>query len=100
MADDPVNARFQPCYSLLEAGIPCVVWCEDAVGYYGVPTVVFDLYVLVSDIDEAAKVLIQEGWSLGDNTQTKIGNAPLNSAHRCLMPPIDPTAKSKIWTPG
>lgn len=102
MADGQFNPRFQPCYLLLEANIPCIVWCEDAVAHYDVPTVVFQLHVLVPNIDEAAKVLIQKGWTLGENTQTKFGNAPLNSAHRCLTPPIDSSRKANpvIWTPG
>ncbi|CZT12922.1 uncharacterized protein RAG0_16570 [Rhynchosporium agropyri] len=101
MAHHQLSARFQACSLLLEAGIPCVVWCEDAVAHYGVPTVVFDLYVLVPDIEEAAKALIQEGWSLGDCTQSKFGNARLVSAHRSLIPPIDsnPTAKPDLSTP-
>ncbi|KAF2475535.1 uncharacterized protein BDR25DRAFT_382564 [Lindgomyces ingoldianus] len=51
MATNNSNPRHQPCYILHDHGIPCVVWFEDAVAYYGVPTIVFDLYVLVSDID-------------------------------------------------
>lgn len=101
IADNQFNPRFQPCYSLLEANIPCVVWSEDAIAHYGVPTVLFQLQVLVPNIDEAANVLIQKGWYSGENAQTKFGNASLSSAHRCLMPPIDSsqTAKSVIWTP-
>ena len=48
---------------LQEEGIPSVVWFEDAIGHYGVPTVVFDLYLLVSDIDAAAEVLLRRGWT-------------------------------------
>ncbi|KAL2064668.1 hypothetical protein VTL71DRAFT_3806 [Oculimacula yallundae] len=99
MAGYQLDARFQACSLLLEAGIPCVVWCEDAVAHYGVPTVVFELYVLVPDIDEAAKVLTQKGWSVGDETQSMFGNAQLLSAHRSLIPPIDSNANLDIYIP-
>ena len=98
MADEQYNPRFEPCYLLLEANIPCVVWCEDAVAHYGVPTVVFQLHLLVPNIDEAAKVLIQKGWNLGENSQTKFGNAPLTSAHCCLTPVVDSSRDaSSVW---
>lgn len=100
MAEDQPISRFQPYYSLLEAAIPCVVWCEDAIAHYSVPTVVFKLYVLVPNIDEAATVLVQKGWTLSESSQTTFGNASLNSPHRCLTPPIDPTVKSNTWSPG
>lgn len=51
---------------LHDSNIPCIIWCEDAVGYYGVPTVVFNLHILVPDIHKAAKVLTQRGWHLED----------------------------------
>ena len=55
--------RHEPASVLHKEGIPCVVWFEDAVAHYGVPTVVFDLYLLVPDIDAAAQVLVERGWS-------------------------------------
>jgi len=39
-----------------------VLWFEGAIANYGAPTVVFDLYLLVRDIDSAAEVLFQHGW--------------------------------------
>jgi hypothetical protein len=92
--------RFQPCYILRDNNIPCVVWCEDAVAHHGVPTVVFSFYLLVSDIDEAAKALVRGGWKLEDRTQTKFGNAPLRSAHHRLTPPTDMTRNTPTWSPG
>jgi hypothetical protein len=92
--------RFQPCYLLRDSNIPCVIWGEDAVGYYGVPTVVFSFYILVPDIDQAAEVLTQRGWHLEDRAQTQFGNFPLRSAHRRLTPPIDVTQNEPAWLPG
>ncbi|GAB1317983.1 hypothetical protein MFIFM68171_08193 [Madurella fahalii] len=55
--------RYEPASILHKEGIPCVVWFEDAVAHYGVPTVVFDLHLLVLDIDAAARVLRKHGWT-------------------------------------
>lgn len=42
--------------------IPRAVWFEDAIGHYDVPTVLFDLYLVVPDIDHAAELLGRNGW--------------------------------------
>ncbi|WEW60897.1 hypothetical protein PRK78_006385 [Emydomyces testavorans] len=52
------DPRYEPCDTLIHHGIPCRVWCEDVLAVYGVPTVVFDLFVLVPDPDEAAETLV------------------------------------------
>ncbi|KAF8996080.1 hypothetical protein BDZ89DRAFT_1029270 [Hymenopellis radicata] len=45
-------ARLGPPTVLLQAGIPCVVWAEDALSIvHRVPTVLFDTQLLVSDDD-------------------------------------------------
>lgn len=87
MADDHSLSRHYPCYLLQESKIPCVVWFEDALARYGVPTVVFDLYILVQDIDAAAQVLLRSGWMLSPNTKTKMINGVLNTRHRRFVPP-------------
>ncbi|KAI0473420.1 hypothetical protein GGR56DRAFT_530803 [Xylariaceae sp. FL0804] len=56
------SPRLAPCELLQQKSIPSTVWFEDALAYYGVPTVVFDLHLLVPDITQAAEVLRQEGW--------------------------------------
>ncbi|KAI1131807.1 hypothetical protein F5Y10DRAFT_232596 [Nemania abortiva] len=57
--EDP---RYAPCKILLGESIPILIWLEDAVARYGVPTVVFDLHLIVPDIQHAADVLHQWGW--------------------------------------
>lgn len=92
--------RYQPCYILHSVGIPCVVWFEDAVAYYGVPTCVFNLYVLVSDIDVAAGVLTQAGWAV---VPPKRGftNVFEGSVQRCLVSPRStPTKTTTILLPA
>ena len=69
-----LNPRYLPCTLLQTAGISCVVWFEDAIAYYGVPTIVFDLYVLVQDPAAAAELLQRNGWTYAER-ERKIGNA-------------------------
>ncbi|RDL42340.1 uncharacterized protein BP5553_02319 [Venustampulla echinocandica] len=85
--NDCFNPRFQPCYLLRESKIPCVVWFEDAVAHYGVPTIVFDFYILVPDTDLAAEVLVKAGWTLAKQKEPRIGTATVDTSHRCLNPP-------------
>lgn len=56
------DPRFDPCDCLLRAGIPCKIWGEDVLCFYGVPTGVFDLFLLVSDPKEASKRLVDQGY--------------------------------------
>lgn len=94
--------RYEPCLLLQEEGIPSIVWFEDAVAHYGVPTVVFDLYLLVSDIDAAAEALLKRGW-----TYAKEQSVEFHFLHghpdvrRCrLNPPgTDETPKPRAWPP-
>ncbi|KAF1355297.1 hypothetical protein BDV97DRAFT_366453 [Delphinella strobiligena] len=79
MTASAFSSRYQLCHLLRTHEIPCVVWFEDAVGHYGVPTCVFDLYVLVPDIDTAAQILIQHGWKLISQQRGRIGNATVDS---------------------
>ncbi|KAL5320348.1 hypothetical protein ACEPPN_011149 [Leptodophora sp. 'Broadleaf-Isolate-01'] len=92
--------RYQPCYILRDKRIPCVMWCEDAIAHYGVPTVVFSLYLLVPNINQAAEALVQSGWHLEDSAHTEIGNAPFRGAHHRLTPAVDAAQMRPIWTPG
>ncbi|KAB5530331.1 hypothetical protein GE09DRAFT_974142 [Coniochaeta sp. 2T2.1] len=57
-----VPKRLNACHLLQQNGVPSAFWFEDAIAYYGVPTIVFDVFLLVSDIDEAAAVLTESGW--------------------------------------
>nr|POE99494.1 hypothetical protein CFP56_52884 [Quercus suber] len=69
------NPRRQPCVVLRNCGIPSVVWFEDAIRQYGVPTVLFDLYLLVPDIEVAARILERNGWKPIPQQRGRIGNA-------------------------
>ncbi|OJD16047.1 hypothetical protein AJ78_03760 [Emergomyces pasteurianus Ep9510] len=61
--DDPWSIeRYSACRLLQESGIPCYLWAEDTLAYYGVPTVVFGVQIVVSDIKKAADALVERGW--------------------------------------
>jgi hypothetical protein len=81
------NPRHLPCHILHHHNIPCVVWFEDAIAVYGAPVVVFDLYILLPDIDTTSSILIQHGWSLVSQEKGKIGNATVDFPQRRLTPP-------------
>lgn len=61
--------RFEVCSLLQKHDINCAIWFEDALGHYGVPTVIFDLYLLVPDIEKAAEVLQQYGWQTAPSNE-------------------------------
>ncbi|KAL3421234.1 hypothetical protein PVAG01_07679 [Phlyctema vagabunda] len=92
---DRSRFRFYPCYLLQDNEIPFAVWFEDALGYYGVSTVVFDLYLLVDDIEVAAQALVRNGWSIVPYDASKINVGFDSKAHRRLLPPPDPDAADK-----
>jgi hypothetical protein len=61
--DDPWSVkRYSACRVLKENGMSCFIWNEDALAYYGVKTIVFSLYLVVSNVHKARQVLIKEGW--------------------------------------
>jgi hypothetical protein len=93
------NTRLQPCYILHENKIPCVIWFEDAIGQYEVPTIVFDVHILVSNIDEAAQALVQRGWTPITPDQGYLENAMAGRARRCLIPPKDDSGKAQNIDP-
>jgi hypothetical protein len=96
-------ARHQPCLLLQEAGVPCVVWFEDALHHYGVPIVVFDLYLLVPDINQAAQVLLHKGWTHATAQPSSDMNFLARHPeieHRRLNPPGgDPGGQPLPWPP-
>ncbi|KAL1963489.1 hypothetical protein VTN77DRAFT_8070 [Rasamsonia byssochlamydoides] len=66
VCDDPWSIqRYAACRILKDSGIPCYIWAEDALSYYGVRTGLFDICIVVDDVKQAADVLIkrEEGTS-------------------------------------
>lgn len=91
------KSRYEACHLLRADGIPSVCWFEDAIATYGVPTVVFDLYLLVRDIDTAAEVLFRHGWvSAPDQPSDTFHFLSEKSAkpHRRLALPAPPRESS------
>ncbi|KAL2169373.1 hypothetical protein VTG60DRAFT_6079 [Thermothelomyces hinnuleus] len=57
--------HYAACELLYRGGMPAAVWLEDALSRHGVPTLVFDLFLLVPDVDAAAQVWISAGYRRG-----------------------------------
>ncbi|GAB0138948.1 hypothetical protein EsDP_00007167 [Epichloe bromicola] len=61
-AEVTFTARFAACDVLARAGIPSCIWLEDALSNLGVPTEVFELFLLVPDTGLAARALMSAGY--------------------------------------
>ena len=55
--------RYEPCRLLFEQGIPCMIWGEDALAAYHVPTRPSDLFLLLHDPEAAASELQACGYT-------------------------------------
>ncbi|KAL2131010.1 hypothetical protein VTI74DRAFT_5669 [Chaetomium olivicolor] len=76
--------RYTACELLYKAGIPAAIWLEDALSYHGVPTLVFDLFLLVPDVDAAAQVLVRSGYKRG---QLSLGLRAIRQFDNLYTPP-------------
>lgn len=85
------KTRYKPCQVLSDHQVPHVIWFEDTLHHYGVPTVLFDLYLLVLDVDEAAKLLVKAGWFIDLQGPHKIGSAEVEFPQRRLVLRNSPT---------
>lgn len=72
------NPRYTACHVLRAANVPCVVFFEDADLHYGVPTMLFHLYLLVPEIEHAADILSQKGWFYLEDYKPNIGQKPVD----------------------
>lgn len=70
-------------------GVASVLWLEDAIAHYDVPTCVFDLFLLVADPDHAARQLRRAGWLdvESDPRRCPFLVEPCTVQHLCLEPP-------------
>jgi hypothetical protein len=65
MSDIWAAPRYTACRVLKENGISCLVWFEDALAYYGVDTVCFNVHIIVNDVDAAQAALTAAGEWVG-----------------------------------
>ncbi|KAK4869509.1 hypothetical protein LT330_005891 [Penicillium expansum] len=79
--------RYKPCQVLSGNQVACAIWFEDTLHHYGVPTILFDLYLLVQDIDEAAELLVKAGWVIDSQGPHTIGNAEVELPQKRLIFP-------------
>ena len=56
------HPHYEACRILDAAEVKFCVWAEDALSAHGVPTVVFDLYLITENVAAAAQILIQKGF--------------------------------------
>ncbi|KAK7955856.1 uncharacterized protein PG986_005078 [Apiospora aurea] len=96
------DARYSACRVLRQNSIPCVVWCEDALGYYGMNTTLFSLNLVVSSIDEAAEMLMRHGWTALIPRPKEVGvpwlGMPQGTMRR-LLPPDWVENPVRPWPP-
>lgn len=85
----PVAAAFAPrfasCGILFGAGIPACVWFEDALSNVGVPTMVFDLFLVVADVELAAQKLMDAGYQ---RTEPTLALRPISLFSNRFAPPM------------
>ncbi|KAH8422388.1 uncharacterized protein LDX57_000145 [Aspergillus melleus] len=83
--------RYKSCLVFENIGIPYVIWFEDALVHHGVPTIVFDLYVLVLDIVTAADALMKSGWTVDTQNPRRIGDSVVAIPQTPLISPDQKT---------
>lgn len=57
-----LQQRYEPCSILTRNDVANIVWFEDVLAHYGSDTTVFELYVLVSDVAKASRLLTEAGY--------------------------------------
>lgn len=74
--------RYEVSQVFSDHQIPHVLWFENALRHYGVPTALFDPHILIPDIDHAANVLVlvTTGWTFDMQPPHHIGNAKIDLA--------------------
>ncbi|KAH8905434.1 hypothetical protein BR93DRAFT_795567 [Coniochaeta sp. PMI_546] len=75
--------RFASCDILYSAGIPFCIWSEDALSHVGVPTIVFELFLLVPDVDLAAQKLVDAGY---ERRGPPLAYEPIPQFHNLFAP--------------
>jgi hypothetical protein len=53
--------RYAACRALKENGISCLIWFEDALAYYGIDTVCFNVHINVNNVNAAQAALTAAG---------------------------------------
>lgn len=83
-----------------DQGVSCLLWFEDALAAYGVPTAVFDLYLLVDHLAEAEHALVAKGWTpaplFSRDSHIHILNGPQSIPHRRFDPPRSITSGNSM----
>ena len=59
---DVEDCRTEACRLLHSEGLPCTIWGEDALAHHGIPTFVFDVFLLVNDVEKSKQTLLKHGF--------------------------------------
>ncbi|KAK4038390.1 hypothetical protein C8A01DRAFT_47963 [Parachaetomium inaequale] len=65
------RSRHQPCDILRAQGIPFLLWFEDALAVYGVPTALFDLHLLATPGPTTTVLLSAADWGICNLENTR-----------------------------
>ncbi|KAL2783467.1 hypothetical protein BJX66DRAFT_349382 [Aspergillus keveii] len=79
--------RYKSCIVFEKTKISYVIWFEDALRHYGVPTALFDLYILLLDLGTAANALVHAGWAMDTQSPHRIADAVVEIPQRPLISP-------------
>jgi hypothetical protein len=90
----------ESCFTFEETGIPHVAWFEEALRRHGVPTVAFDLYILVLDTEVAANALVESGWVLDTVSTRQIGGTVVEISQNPLISPDNRTRTVVLLASG
>lgn len=88
LSPENTDPRYEAYQTLKLAGQHSLVWFEDPLYYFGVPTVLFRLYLLVENIPEAADCLVATNrWTeVPVPPNVRSNNALPDEEIRCLQP--------------
>ncbi len=95
MATPHFNDRLLPVRLLQSAGIPSMIWFEDALACYNVPTVLFDLHLLVPSLNPAKLLLLHHCWTAAPE-QTKIDGVIIDKAVTLEPPQVSMSDEERV----
>ena len=91
------DVLFEACRVLSAAKIPCYVWGEHALAYgFGIPTIVFDMFLLVEDPEAAAQALLDRGLVRAKPNPLFAKISQFRQAPRLVVSTPSPTSSGNI----
>ena len=94
------STRYDACRVLEKYDIPCLIWGEDALSILGVPTIIFDLFLLVEDPEDAARYIIAHGFVRTKPNERFMETPGLSTLAPRLAAPLTPSTPPSPITQG